>query len=382
MSRRLMQGNEACAQGALRAGVNFFAGYPITPSTEIAEMMARKLPQKGGKFIQMEDEIASMAAVIGASLTGAKALTATSGPGFSLKQENIGFALMTEIPCVIVNVQRLGPSTGAPTLPAQGDVLQTRWGTHGEHMIIVLSPASVEEAYYLTVTAFNFSERLRTPVILLLDETIAHLRESVDLGKYREIRIVNRQLPRVSPEKYLPYAAEENEAPPMIPFGEGYRYHVTGLVHDETGFPCTGNNTAIEKLLRRLNGKIKAHLGEILLFKELLTEDAEYLIIAYGAVARSAAEAVKLARNEGVKAGLLQMQTLWPFDADFIYKKTSQKKTVFVPEMNLGQYAGEVRKAVGNTVPVIPIPQVDGMLIHPRKILAYLRGEEKYAQVF
>ncbi len=382
MSRRLMQGNEACAQGALRAGVNFFAGYPITPSTEIAEIMARKLPQKGGKFIQMEDEIASMAAVIGASLTGAKTLTATSGPGFSLKQENIGFALMTEIPCVIVNVQRLGPSTGAPTLPAQGDVLQTRWGTHGEHTIIVLSPASVEEAYYLIVTAFNFSEKLRTPVILLLDETIGHLRESVDLEKYREIRIVNRQLPRVSPEKYLPYAAEENEAPPMIPFGEGYRYHVTGLVHDETGFPCTGNNTAIEKLLRRLNGKIKAHLEEILLFRELLTEDAEYLIIAYGAVARSAAEAVKLARNEGVKAGLLQMQTLWPFDADFIYKKTSQKKTVFVPEMNLGQYAGEVRKAIGNTVPVIPIPQVDGMLIHPRKILAYLRGEEKYAQVF
>lgn len=241
MKRHLLQGNEACAEAAIKAGVAFYAGYPITPSTEIAEILAKKLPSYDGTFIQMEDEISSISAVIGASLTGIKTMTATSGPGFSLKQESIGYAIMTEIPCVIVNVQRLGPSTGAPTLTSQGDVMQARWGTHGEHTIITLCPASVEEVYYLTIMAFNYSERFRTPVILLVDETIGHLRESVDLSKYEKIKIVNRQIPYVSPEKYLPYAAEDNEPPKMAPFGEGYRFHVTGLVHDESGFPCTSN---------------------------------------------------------------------------------------------------------------------------------------------
>jgi len=381
MNRRLMQGNEACAEGAIRAGANFFAGYPITPSTEIAEILARRLPQVGGKFIQMEDEIASMGAVIGASLTGAKAITATSGPGFSLKQENIGFAVMTEIPCVIVNVQRLGPSTGGPTLSAQGDVMQARWGTHGEHNIIALYPASVEETYYLTVVAFNFAETFRTPVILLLDETIGHLRESVNLDRYHNIKIASRKTPWVSPEKYLPFQAEGDQPPPMAPFGEGYRYHVTGLVHDETGFPCAGNHAAIEKLLLRLDKKITGHMETTTLYNEVLTDDADHLVIAFGASARSAAGAVKIARKEGIRAGLLQLQTLWPFPEKLIREKTWEKKSVLIPEMNLGQYAREIKKVVSDKTSVVTIYQVDGSLFHPNKIMAYFRGEEKHAEV-
>ncbi len=379
--RRLMQGNEACAEGALKAGLQFFAGYPITPSTEIAEILAKKLPKLGGKFIQMEDEIASMAAVIGASLTGAKSLTATSGPGFSLKQENLGFAIMTEVPCVIVNVQRLGPSTGGPTLTAQGDVLQARWGTHGEHAIIALCPASVEETYYLTIMAFNYAERFRTPVILLLDETIGHLRESVQLDKYDKMKIFSRPRPWETPDKYLPYAAEDDEPPPMAVFGEGYRYHVTGLVHDETGFPCTGNHAAIDRLLRRLTNKILAHEDEITLYKETMTEDAEHLLIAFGASARSAASAVKIARREGIRAGLLQVQTLWPFPEKLIRQKTLGKRSVLVPEMNLGQYAREIKKVVSDKTMVVTLSQIDGRLFHPNKILAYFKGEEKHAEV-
>ena len=379
--RELMQGNEACVKGALHAGVNFFAGYPITPSTEIAEQLANELPKVGGVFIQMEDEIASMAAVLGASLTGAKAMTATSGPGFSLKQENIGFGVMTDTPCVVVNVQRLGPSTGGPTLTAQGDVMQARWGTHGEHNIIALSPASVEETYFLTIEAFNFSERYRTPVVLLLDETIGHLRENINTEKYKSIKIYNRQSPFVAPDKYLPFSAEPDKPPVLASFGEGYRYHVTGLVHDETGFPCTGNFAAIDRLLRRLNNKLTAHEDELTLYRQWLVEDAEYLIIAYGASARSAAGAVKMAREEGIKAGLLQVQTLWPFPEKLIYQKSMNKKSVIVPEMNLGQYAGEIKKIVPDKIPVVTLSQVDGSLFHPRVILAYFRGEEKHAQV-
>ncbi|MBO8138862.1 MAG: 2-oxoacid:acceptor oxidoreductase subunit alpha, partial [Desulfotomaculum sp.] len=236
MPPRLMQGNEACAEGALAAGLNFYAGYPITPSTEITEMLSCKLPYNGGRFIQMEDEIASISAVIGASLTGAKAMTATSGPGFSLKQENIGFAAIAEVPCVIINVQRLGPSTGAATAPAQGDVMQARWGTHGDHPVIVLSPSSVKECFTLTVRAFNLSESLRVPVILLLDEVVGHMREKVELPEQDEVKIINRKVPNVEPYLYVPYRAGEDKVPPMASFGSGYRYHVTGLIHDENGF--------------------------------------------------------------------------------------------------------------------------------------------------
>ncbi len=380
-SRKLMQGNEACAEGALKAGVKFFAGYPITPSTEIAETLAEKLPRAGGVFIQMEDEIASMAAVIGASLTGVKSMTATSGPGFSLKQENIGFAVMTEIPCVVVNVQRLGPSTGGPTLPAQGDVMQARWGTHGEHAMIALCPASVEEAYYLTIMAFNYSERFRTPVVLLLDETIGHLRESVDLKKYEDTRIINRPVPWEAPGQYLPYKAEGDEPPPMASLGEGYRFHVTGLVHDESGFPVAGNHAAIDRLLTRLSNKIIKRQEEITLYKEFMTENAQYLVIAYGATARSAYGAVELARKEGYRVGLLHMQTLWPFPEKLVRQKTLGKKTVLVPEMNLGQYAREIKKTVADQTQVVTLSQVDGRIFHPSRIVAFLRGEAKYAQV-
>ncbi|MCL6635893.1 MAG: 2-oxoacid:acceptor oxidoreductase subunit alpha [Peptococcaceae bacterium] len=287
---RLMQGNEAIAGGALAAGARFFAGYPITPSTEIAEILAEKLPQVGGKFIQMEDEMAAMAAVIGASLAGLKSLTATSGPGFSLIQENLGFAAMAEVPCVVVNVQRLGPSTGIPTAPAQGDVMQARWGTHGDHPVIALCPASVQEAYTLTVQAFNFSEKYRTPVILLTDEATGHLRERVTLPGPAELPPVNRKKPQAGLAKYYPYRPDGNGIPPMANFCEGYRYHVTGLVHDESGAPATSPEVA-ERLLTRLNNKIMDHLADIVLTDSWLTGDAEVVVVAYGAVSRSARRA-------------------------------------------------------------------------------------------
>ncbi|MGB9810072.1 MAG: 2-oxoacid:acceptor oxidoreductase subunit alpha, partial [Caldanaerobacter sp.] len=255
MSKVLMQGNEAVVEGAIRAGMRFYAGYPITPSTEIAELCAEKLPFVGGKFIQMEDEIASMAAIIGASLAGLKAMTATSGPGFSLMQENIGFAAMAEVPCVVIDVQRMGPSTGMPTSPSQGDVMQSRWGTHGDHSIIVLSPSSVKEAYYVTIQAFNLSERYRTPVVILMDEVIGHLRETVDLDEYKDIEIVERKIPE-NLEGYLPYRDIEDGTSPFIPFGKGIRYHVTGLVHNEKGLPTNSTKIA-EKLIKRLVGKIE-----------------------------------------------------------------------------------------------------------------------------
>ncbi|MEW6216032.1 MAG: 2-oxoacid:acceptor oxidoreductase subunit alpha, partial [Nitrospirota bacterium] len=253
---KLLQGNEACVEGALMAGVSFFAGYPITPSTEIAEGLSERLPLLGGKFIQMEDEIGSIAAILGASIGGAKSMTATSGPGFSLMQELIGFGCIAETPCVIVNVQRLGPSTGGPTSPGQGDMLQTRWGTHGDHNIIALYPTSIEETFHMTIKAFNLSEEYRVPVILLLDEVIGHMRERIRIPELEELKIVNRKKPHVPPEEYLPYKADERGIPVLADFGRGYRYHITGLTHDETGFPTNdpGKNAA---LIKRLYNKIE-----------------------------------------------------------------------------------------------------------------------------
>jgi 2-oxoglutarate ferredoxin oxidoreductase subunit alpha len=312
-----MQGDEACAEGAIAAGCRFFAGYPITPATEIAEVLARRLPQVGGKFIQMEDEIASIAAVIGASVGGAKAMTATSGPGFSLMQENVGYAAMAEIPCVIVDVQRLGPSTGRPTSPSQGDVMQTRWGTHGDHPIIVLSPSSVREVFDLTVRAFNFSERYRTPVILLMDEVIGHMRERVVLPDPGTIERVERPGTTVPPEWYKPYENFPSDVPPLIPFGDGYRYHITGLHHDERGYP-TARLDEIRPWLERVFRKIERSLSDILLYDGYNIEDADTLVIAYGATARSAHHAVELARKRGRKVGLLKLKTLWPFAEEVV----------------------------------------------------------------
>ncbi|MBF7082285.1 2-oxoacid:acceptor oxidoreductase subunit alpha [Desulfallas sp. Bu1-1] len=369
---RLMQGNEAVAEGALVAGVRFFAGYPITPSTEIAEIMAERLPRMGGKFIQMEDEIASLAAVIGASLAGVKSITATSGPGFSLMQENIGFAAMAEVPCVIVNVQRSGPSTGMPTAPAQGDVMQARWGTHGDHPVIVLSPSSVREAYDLTVRAVNLAEKYRVPVVLLLDEVIGHLREKVILPAPGELEIVNRKGPGVAPAGYLPYRPDETGVPPMANFGDGYRYHVTGLAHDELGLP-TNNPEVAEQLLLRLHEKINRNLDDIIMDDSMHLEDAGVVVLAYGATARSAGRAVREARNSGIKAGLYRPLTLWPFPARRVAAVAEKVHTIIVPEMNLGQYRLEVERVVGDRDRVRGVNRVNGELITPGEILALLR---------
>lgn len=362
----------AVAEGAIDAGCRFFAGYPITPSSEIAEHLSRKLPEIGGRFIQMEDEIASMGAVIGASLGGIKSMTATSGPGFSLKQENIGYAAMTEVPVVVVNVMRGGPSTGLPTLPSQGDVMQARWGSHGDHPIIALAPSGVREAYDLTVQAFNMSEKYRTPVILLLDEIVGHVHEKVTLPDPLELEIVNRKKPSVPPEEYLPYAADETLIPAMANFGEGYRYHVTGLVHDETGFP-TNVTEKIEAQLCRLNTKLDKHLDDILLYEEIDTEDAEIGIVAYGSTARSSRSAMRAAREEGIPVGMIQLQTLWPFPTERVLRFGQQVSHIVVPELNLGQIAHEVEHATRWEAEIVRVNRIAGDPIHPDEILARIK---------
>lgn len=365
---RLMQGNEACVEGAIAAGMKFYAGYPITPSTEIAELSAEKLPVVGGRFMQMEDEIAGIAAAIGASLTGAKSMTATSGPGFSLKQENIGYAAIAEVPCVIVDVQRGGPSTGMPTSPAQGDVMQARWGTHGDHPVIALTPSSVRETFDLTVKAFNMAEKYRTPVILLMDEVIGHMREKVQLPDPSEIEVIDRKRPDCSSEEYLPYKAEEDLVPPMADFGTGYRYHVTGLVHDETGFPS--NSTAVaDKLIRRLSDKVEMHKDDILSWEEENTEDAEVLILSYGCVARSAKAAMKMLRSKGIKAGIFRPITIWPFPEKRVRELAEKVKTIVVPEMNLGQLVLEVERVCGNRARVEKLSKVNCEIIYPEEII-------------
>jgi 2-oxoglutarate ferredoxin oxidoreductase subunit alpha len=373
---KLLQGNEACVEGALLAGVKFFAGYPITPSSEIAEGMAKRLPKIGGKFIQMEDEIASMAAIIGASMTGVKSLDATSGPGFSLKQENLGFASINEIPCVVVNSQRGGPSTGLPTKPAQGDMMQAKWGTHGDHPIIALVPSTVEEALQLTIKAVNFSEKYRTPVILILDAEISHMREKVKIPEKDEIEIVNRKKPSIPPQEYLPFKADEDGIPPMANFGEGYRYHFTGLVHNEKGFP-TNDPQEIDSFLRRLNNKIKVHKKDILLSERYFLEDAEIALVAYGSVARAAKKTVKLARDKGVKLGLLKLLTIWPFASEEISELAKQVNLIVVPEMNLGQIVLEVERVSQGKCRVESFSRVDGELINPMEILKKVQEEIK-----
>ncbi len=371
---KILQGNEACVEGALMAGVMFFAGYPITPASEIAEEMARKLPGIGGKFMQMEDEIASMAAVIGASLTGLKSMTASSGPGICLKLENIGFATIGEIPCVIVNSQRGGPSTGLPTKPSQGDVMQARWGTHGDHPVIALAPSNVKEVLLTTIKAVNFSEKYRTPVMILLDEVISHMREKVLVPSLDELEIINRKKPREGKDCFMPFKADDDLVPPMADFGDGYRYHVTGLVHNEKGYP-TSDTKEIDHFLRRINNKIEFNKKDIFLEEGFLLEDADIAIIAYGSVARAAERTVKMAREKGIKAGLLKLITLWPFN-DCAIKMLSEKvKLIIVPEMNLGQMVGEVERNVQGKCPVIKYSRIDGNLITPMEILVKIEEE-------
>lgn len=369
---RMMSGNEACVEAALLAGVRFYAGYPITPSSEIAELMAARLPKCGGKFIQMEDEIASMAAVIGASLAGVKAMTATSGPGFSLKQENIGYAAMTEVPCLIVNVQRGGPSTGLPTLPSQGDVMQARWGTHGDHPIIAIAPSSVGETFMQTIRAVNLSEKFRVPVILLLDEIVGHVTEKVVMPDLASVEIFNRVKPAMAPAEYVPYAETATDVPPMAVIGEGYRYHVTGLTHDEFGF-TTSDPKKIDALIRRLHRKIENHREEIIQVATEYLEDAKIAVLAYGSTARSARRAVLMAREEKIPAGLFRPITLWPFPEQEIFQLSEKVSHLIVPEMNLGQIAHEVEHATKGKAEVLSITRVDGEPIRPQQIFEKIK---------
>jgi 2-oxoglutarate ferredoxin oxidoreductase subunit alpha len=366
---QLIQGNEACARGAVAAGCSFYGGYPITPSSEIAEHMVRVLPDAGGVFVQMEDEIASLAAVIGASIAGSKAMTATSGPGFSLMQEHIGFAAMAEVPCVVVNVMRGGPSTGLPTSPSQGDVMQARWGTHGDHPAIVLAPASVGEVFDFTVRAFNLAERFRTPVIVLYDEVIGHTRESVELPE--KVDIVDRVLPAAGSADFLPKAADATGVPPMPAFGDGFRFHVTGLSHDERGFP-TDDNAVAGALINRIYSKVADHEDEITAAESFMLDDAEVAFFAYGIVGRSAYEAVLRAREAGVKAGLIRPTTLWPFPSRQVAEAAAQVDKVIVAEMNLGQMIGEVERATAGQAEVIGHMRADGEPITPSELVGVI----------
>jgi len=365
---RLLQGNEAMVEGALYAGCRFFAGYPITPATEISEVMSYRLPAVDGTFIQMEDEIASMGAVIGASLAGVKAMTATSGPGFSLMQENLGFACVAEVPAVIVNVMRGGPSTGLPTHVSQGDAQQARWGTHGDHPIIVLAVSTTRECFELTVKAFSLAEKYRTPVIILSDEVVGHTREKLVLPPETPLEVVDRVRPDMPPEWYLPYADTASGVPPMGIFGDGYRYHVTGLIHDVRGYP-TERPDEIVPFLNRLFRKITQHFHDIQMVREEQTADAEILVVAYGSVARSARRAVIEARERGVKAGLLQLITLWPFPRRHLEPLLRQVRAALVPELNMGQMSREVKRVNQGMTRVETLNRIDGNLITPDEIM-------------
>jgi 2-oxoglutarate/2-oxoacid ferredoxin oxidoreductase subunit alpha len=369
----LMQGNTACAEGAIAAGATFFAGYPITPSTEIAEALSKRLPQVGGSFIQMEDEIAGMAAVLGASIAGAKSLTATSGPGFSLKQELIGYASLAEVPCVIVNVQRTGPSTGQPTSPAQGDIMQTRWGSHGDRGVIALSPSSVPECFSLTVDAFNLAEKYRTPVVLLMDEIVGHMREKFVRPADDTLKIINRQKPAHPPEESLPFQPNEYGVPPMPSYGDGYYFHTTGLVHDDTGFPC-GSNDVTEQLIARLHTKILDNSHDIVRFEACQIDDADIAIIAFGGTARSAYTAIETARGQGIKAGLFRPITIWPTPEKELKRLAETAKTIIVAEMNYGQYVREVRQIVGGKVDVVSLAKWNNEPITPNEMLQAIQN--------
>ncbi len=377
-TQKFIQGNEAVVEGALYAGLGFFAGYPITPSTEIAEQLAEKLPARGGKFIQMEDEIASMCAIIGAALTGQKTMTATSGPGFSLMQEALGYAVMAEVPCVVVNVQRTGPSTGIATTVAQADVMQARWGTHGDHAIIALTASNLQDLFRITVEAFNMAETYRTPVILLIDEVVGHMREKLTIPAPGEYQVVDRLLTSVpSGIDYHPYLPREDGRLPMSDFGGVHRYNVTGLIHDMWGFPSTDPAVAYN-LIHHLVDKIENMELEIARYQEFFTEDAEILLISYGSSARSALQVVEDRRKQGVKMGLLELNTLWPFPAEAVRRNSAGKNYILVVEMNMGQIYQEVKKAVQNPERVYLANRFDGIFISHNdigKVLNLIQGK-------
>lgn len=363
----LMQGNEACVEGAIAAGMRFFAGYPITPSTEIAEVSANRLPQEGGKFIQMEDEISSMAAIIGASAAGVKSMTATSGPGFSLKQENIGYAAEAEVPCVVVDVQRVGPSTGLPTSPAQGDYMQARWGTHGDHPVIVISPASVKETYMEAIRAFNLAEKYRVPVVYLMDEMVGHLREGIELPDPSEIEVIDRAVNT----NQKPYEVGEGKwVPEPAAFGKGQHYNISGLFHDETGFP-RGTADSYQAFLTRLLNKIEMNREDIEKWDEVNLEDADTAIVCFGGATRTVEAAMKEAREKGLKVGMFRPVTVWPFPEKAMAAVAKKVKKILVVENNAGQMLKEVQ-AVAGTTPVEFLGRCNGSVIDPDEVLSKL----------
>jgi 2-oxoglutarate ferredoxin oxidoreductase subunit alpha len=370
---KFVQGNEACAQAAVYAGLDFYAGYPITPSTEITEFFAARLPQIGGKFLQMEDEISSLCAIIGASLTGCKVMTATSGPGFSLMQEALGYAIMAEIPCVIVNVQRGGPSTGLPTHGSQGDVNQARWGTHGDHAIIALTASNHQDIFALTVEAFNLAEIYRTPVILLFDEVVAHMRERLVIPQPGELPLVERLKTGLKEGvDYHPYLPREDGRLPMSDFGGVHRFNVTGLFHDMWGFPSS-EPSAVHGLLRHLVDKIENRVNKLARYKEYYVDDAKHLLVSYGSSARSARHIVEKRRSRGERLGLLELQTLWPFPYDILREKCAQAQSVIVVEQNMGQVLQSVKLAVDEPDKVFLANRIDGVFIRPSDIQNILR---------
>ena len=370
----LLQGNEACAQGAVYAGCKFFGGYPITPSTEVAEVMSAELPKVGGKFIQMEDEIGAMASIIGASLAGSKALTATSGPGVSLKQELIGYACIAEVPCVIVNVMRGGPSTGMPTGPGQSDVMQARWGTHGDHAAIALAPASCQEIFTETVRAFNLAEKYRMPVQVLFDEIVGHMRERIEFPEPGDLEVIDRKAPTCAPEDYKPFDASESDVPPLAAFGSEYRFHVTGLNKAADGFPTTKADLVDFEERRQISKVEKPEArADIELNEEYLCDDAEVIVLAYGSSSRSARYAVNELREQGVKAGMFRPITLWPFPEKRVAELGKQVKAMVVPEMNLGQMIFEVERIVKNDCKLAGVNRVDGDPLTPNQIIAQVK---------
>jgi len=371
----VMHGNQAIAEGAIAAGCRFYAGYPITPSTEVAEILSNRLPEENGVFVQMEDEIASMAAIIGASLGGMKAATATSGPGFSLMQENLGYAVGSEIPCVVINVQRVGPSTGLPTKAAQGDIMQARWGTHGDHPIIALSPGSVQDCFDLTVKAFNFAEKYRTPVIFLADALVSSLQEKIAVPDAAELEIYHRPTPAESPKDYKAFAFTKGEVAPLAAFGEGYRYHVTGLLHDEKGYP-TEDSELVAQWWDHMHSKIADNLDDILLYEEVALDDADIALVAYGGTAMAADHAVALAREQGIRLGLLKLQTIWPFPEQRVKKLAQNVRRIIVPELNFGQIRSEVERAGAGQAIVEGIHKADGNQITPAEILSLVTKQQ------
>jgi 2-oxoglutarate ferredoxin oxidoreductase subunit alpha len=372
-----MTGDEACAEGALAAGCRFFAGYPITPATEVAEHMAERLPEVGGTYIQMEDEIAAMAAVLGGSWAGVKSMTATSGPGFSLMMENLGLGLCTETPCVIVNVQRGGPSTGLPTLGAQGDMMQARWGSHGPYEIIALAPMSPQEIFYQTIEAFNLSETYRLPVLVMTDEIVGHMSERVVIPDAKKIKTFFRKKPSGSKGGFRPFLAGPDGIAPMPAAGEGYRVHITGLTHDEQGYPAM-HAEAHAAMVSRITEKIRNNLDAIVRTEAFMLDDADIVIVSYGCSARTAFAAVEDARRDGIKAGMLRLITVWPFPEKQIRELAARVRGFVTVEINLGQVHFEVERCAGGKAPAVLVGHAGGTIIAPEEVLKAVREAFSY----